>query len=402
MEQRDESTVNNNSGDKPPSSQNPSEIPTSATNDEPEIVNCQGLPDSETTNVNHSDNPITKPETQSSSPSNNQNLDPPSPLVPPPPKIPSEDDVSNPKFMSVPGSPSNCSDDDFPISYMPDPGPAIQKPPVQVMERADQGPGTPSAYRIPSHVFARTNTGAPEWSLPSNESLFSIHMGNMSFSRELEWLNSEMSGDPLPPLTSDNNNGGSTNNQIQDNKPNDPSTSNHQSQVNNLSGKSKIDQRKVNKPNDNTSTSVDQSQANKFNDMSQGAGKFHQDSDEMTESKAAETMRQVIMESSGDNVLSCASATSRADGSHHSKANDASRHSDCSAKSFSFGLRSEGGTSQRSPRGFQFQERPKQKMQTQTETRTPKESSSEASSQRTKPFSNARCNFLCWFNCCIK
>ena len=160
----------------------------------------------------------------------------------------------------------------------------------------------------------------------------------MSFSRELEWLNSEMSGDPLPPLTSDNNNGGNTNNQIQDNKPNDPSTSNHQSQVNNLSGKSKIDQSQVNKPNDNTSTSVDQSQANKFNDMSQSVGKFHQDSDEMTEAKAAETMRQVIMESSGDYALSCASATSRADGSHHNNANDASRHSDCSAKSFAFNL----------------------------------------------------------------
>jgi len=37
-------------------------------------------------------------------------------------------------------------------------------------------------YRIPSHVFARTTSTAPvEWSIVSNESLFSIHIGNNSF-----------------------------------------------------------------------------------------------------------------------------------------------------------------------------------------------------------------------------
>lgn len=57
---------------------------------------------------------------------------------------------------------------------------ATQSPPVQVMERPGE-PGT-SAYRLPSYVFARTNTTAPmEWSTASNESLFSIHVGNMSF-----------------------------------------------------------------------------------------------------------------------------------------------------------------------------------------------------------------------------
>jgi len=59
---------------------------------------------------------------------------------------------------------------------------------VQVMERP--GDSTPVTYRIPSHVFARTKSTAPvDWSIHSNESLFSIHMGNMSFTNEqLLWL----------------------------------------------------------------------------------------------------------------------------------------------------------------------------------------------------------------------
>lgn len=65
---------------------------------------------------------------------------------------------------------------------------ATQFPPTQVMER----PNDPSSsgYRIPSYVFARTKSTAPmEWSTASNESLFSIHMGNMSFNRDqLFWL----------------------------------------------------------------------------------------------------------------------------------------------------------------------------------------------------------------------
>lgn len=52
--------------------------------------------------------------------------------------------------------------------------PATEFPPNQVMER----PGT-SKYRIPSHVFKRTKSNAPvDWSVASNESLFSIQMGN--------------------------------------------------------------------------------------------------------------------------------------------------------------------------------------------------------------------------------
>uniref|UniRef100_A0A5B7BCM3 Uncharacterized protein n=1 Tax=Davidia involucrata TaxID=16924 RepID=A0A5B7BCM3_DAVIN len=55
-----------------------------------------------------------------------------------------------------------------------------QSPPVQTM-------GRPTGYdpnRIPSSIFAGKPTSPMEWSVASNESLFSIHMGNNSFSRD--------------------------------------------------------------------------------------------------------------------------------------------------------------------------------------------------------------------------
>lgn len=64
---------------------------------------------------------------------------------------------------------------------------SLESPPVQVMER----PPDASGYRIPPYVFARnkSNTLNPEWSTASNESLFSIHTGNMSFTRDqFSWL----------------------------------------------------------------------------------------------------------------------------------------------------------------------------------------------------------------------
>ena len=52
-----------------------------------------------------------------------------------------------------------------------------QSPPNQVME-ADP-------HRIPSSVFARSKSTTPlEWSVASNESLFSINVGNSSFSTD--------------------------------------------------------------------------------------------------------------------------------------------------------------------------------------------------------------------------
>ncbi|KAL2499869.1 hypothetical protein Adt_25419 [Abeliophyllum distichum] len=56
----------------------------------------------------------------------------------------------------------------------------MQSPPVQTM-------GGPAGYdpnRIPSSIFSPKPTSAMEWSVTSNESLFSIHMGNNSFSRD--------------------------------------------------------------------------------------------------------------------------------------------------------------------------------------------------------------------------
>ncbi|CAL9783105.1 unnamed protein product [Musa acuminata subsp. burmannicoides] len=57
-----------------------------------------------------------------------------------------------------------------------------QSPPVQVMERLD----VPDTGRIPSSIFTRDrSTMTPmEWSVASNESLFSIHVGTCSFSRD--------------------------------------------------------------------------------------------------------------------------------------------------------------------------------------------------------------------------
>ncbi|KAE8693950.1 hypothetical protein F3Y22_tig00110788pilonHSYRG00158 [Hibiscus syriacus] len=44
---------------------------------------------------------------------------------------------------------------------------------------------TEGSERTPSHVFGRTTTAATrEWSMRSNESLFSLHTGNMSFTTE--------------------------------------------------------------------------------------------------------------------------------------------------------------------------------------------------------------------------
>ncbi|XP_058772549.1 uncharacterized protein LOC131646556 [Vicia villosa] len=55
-------------------------------------------------------------------------------------------------------------------------------PPIQVMDRS----GRIDSARIPSSVFDGNNSGnSPlEWSIASNESLFSIHIGHHSFNRE--------------------------------------------------------------------------------------------------------------------------------------------------------------------------------------------------------------------------
>ncbi|GMY12900.1 hypothetical protein FCV25MIE_08139 [Fagus crenata] len=59
-------------------------------------------------------------------------------------------------------------------------GSAPQFPPIQLM-------GKPAGYdpnRIPSSIFSTKPTTPLEWSTASNESLFSIHIGNTSFSKD--------------------------------------------------------------------------------------------------------------------------------------------------------------------------------------------------------------------------
>ncbi|KAF8097593.1 hypothetical protein N665_0285s0024 [Sinapis alba] len=74
-----------------------------------------------------------------------------------------------------------------------------QSPPTQIMERSTNNATSTLPYRIPQHVFESTNSTAPaEWSTLSNESLFSIHMGNNSFT-EIDYFKSGELNFPLPP-----------------------------------------------------------------------------------------------------------------------------------------------------------------------------------------------------------
>ncbi|KAB1999745.1 hypothetical protein ES319_D12G182200v1 [Gossypium barbadense] len=58
-----------------------------------------------------------------------------------------------------------------------------QSPPIQVMDR---GVEEYDPYRIPSAVFSISKSPAPmDWSLASNDSLFSIKVGSTSFARDL-------------------------------------------------------------------------------------------------------------------------------------------------------------------------------------------------------------------------
>lgn len=71
----------------------------------------------------------------------------------------------------------------------------------------------PDPNRIPSSIFMRTKSNSPmDWSVASNESLFSIHMGNASFSRDNfsvtgksaetnSYAGSPYEGYPTPPLS---------------------------------------------------------------------------------------------------------------------------------------------------------------------------------------------------------
>ncbi|TKY50183.1 hypothetical protein E2542_SST27640 [Spatholobus suberectus] len=58
-------------------------------------------------------------------------------------------------------------------------GSVTQSPPVQFMSSPGYDPN-----RIPSTIFGNRPTSPMEWSVASNESLFSLHLGNSSFSRD--------------------------------------------------------------------------------------------------------------------------------------------------------------------------------------------------------------------------
>ncbi|KAF0908826.1 hypothetical protein E2562_028646 [Oryza meyeriana var. granulata] len=83
-------------------------------------------------------------------------------------------------------------------------GDAKKSPPVQGISRASDE--CPDPKRIPSGVFARSKSTTPtDWSVTSNESLFSINVGNASFSKDHLFLYGKSGelgnpNDPLPPL----------------------------------------------------------------------------------------------------------------------------------------------------------------------------------------------------------
>ncbi|KAG6404069.1 hypothetical protein SASPL_136306 [Salvia splendens] len=109
--------------------------------------------------------------------------------APPPPAAPPDDDDDDDECSSISSSPSYKSS-----KKPPKPEPT-QPPPSQEMERS------PSAYRIPPSVFERNKSSAAgDWSIASNDSLFSIHVGNMSFTNDqYMWGSDELT--PPPPDT---------------------------------------------------------------------------------------------------------------------------------------------------------------------------------------------------------
>lgn len=88
-----------------------------------------------------------------------------------------------------------CADE---TSVVPEEASPIEAPRTQEMERTDP----PSAYRIPASVFEKSTSSSPMgWSTTSNDSLFSIHTGNMSFTNDqfYIWRSGELTPPPPPP-----------------------------------------------------------------------------------------------------------------------------------------------------------------------------------------------------------
>lgn len=75
----------------------------------------------------------------------------------------------------------------FNLSYSQKGMSPTASPPIQVMDRS----GGYESSRIPSSVFERS-TNPLEWSIASNESLFSLHIGQTSFPRENPFMFGEL------------------------------------------------------------------------------------------------------------------------------------------------------------------------------------------------------------------
>lgn len=130
---------------------------------------------------------------------------------PPPPKNLSPSSSANSHHRGGGGSDDDDDDDCSSASSVASspsyksrkpPKPEATQPPAnQEMERS------PSEYRIPASVFERDKSSAPgDWSVASNESLFSIHMGNMSFTNDhFMWRSGELGPPPAvaAPSTSE-------------------------------------------------------------------------------------------------------------------------------------------------------------------------------------------------------
>ncbi|CAL0330593.1 unnamed protein product [Lupinus luteus] len=259
---------------------------------------------------------------------------------------------------------AESSDDDIPISYSgsnlepnTNKGPDIQNPPMQVMERQGDSSTNPS-YTFPSHVFARNNTNAlVEWSTASNESLFSIYMGNMSFSNEIpNFSGANKSTELDKPYEMP----------MPDQPPNAASSPSPQA------------------PNAASSPSPQPPTApvNKFNDISQRTAEMHVECSKAkaTEAKAAETMREVIMETSRTNE--------NVDKGGDDKNSNTRRQSDGSTQSFAFQSVSSKGEE-------------KQKQQKQYSSSEQKKETANAVDEPSKPNTNPPSKgWLSCFPCC--
>lgn len=106
--------------------------------------------------------------------------------------INSSEQLRSSSILSSSSSSLSKNQDEKKHGSEPTPGEASEPEPhdVSTTDHPPPSPTTeptvsPSDSRIPSSVFERSDTATPaEWSVASNESLFSIHMGNMSFTKE--------------------------------------------------------------------------------------------------------------------------------------------------------------------------------------------------------------------------